>query len=522
MSRRFNTAGPNDPADHYTLPPEPRLPEARALIAEKSYFVVHAPRQTGKTTTLRALARSLTAEGTYAALHFSCEAGSVAGESYGAAARAILGAIRWLAEIHLPEELRPPPFPDAPDERVITAALSAWARACPRPLVLFFDEVDSLQGQSLLSVLRQLREGFPERPKNFPWSIVLCGMRDVRDYKLASGGDPRRLGSASPFNVKVVSSRLADFTADQVRALYAQHTEETGQAFTEEAIARAFELSAGQPWLVNALASEIVGKMAVPASEAITPRHVEAAKERLVLARATHLDSLLARLTEPRVRRIVEPLIAGDTMSGDDLDDDMKYARDLGLIAPTHPVRIANPIYGEVIVRVLAGSVEASITARPSAFVLPDGRLAFRRLIRAFSAFWREHGAALLGATPYHEVAAQLVFLAFLQRVVNGGGQVDREYGVGRGRMDVLVRWPYRKSDGTPAVQRRAIELKVWRPGAKDPLEQGLAQIDRYLAGLGLRRGTLVIFDRRGKGTRSPKLTSAVTASGRAIRVLRA
>ena len=284
----------------------------------------------------------------------------------------------------------------------------------------------------------------------------------------------------------------------------------------------AFELSAGQPWLVNALAREVVDKMKVPATEPITFAHLDEAKERLILARATHLDSLLARLTEPRVRRIIEPLIAGDSMGGDDLEDDVKYCRDLGLVARNNPVRIANPIYREVLVRVLAGTVEANVTEEPRAFVLPDGRLAFRRLLRAFGAFWREHGAALLGATPYHEVAPQLVFMAFLQRIVNGGGYVDREYGVGRGRIDLLLRWPYRLADGRPAVQRRAIEIKVWRPGTPDPQKKGLEQLDGYLAHLGLRRGTLVIFDRRSKGVRRPVSTDTKTRSGRAVRLYRA
>ncbi|MBK8256753.1 MAG: ATP-binding protein [Polyangiaceae bacterium] len=521
MQRHFNTAGPNNPEYHYTVPAAGRLPDARDLIDQQGYFVVHAPRQTGKTTTLRALAKELTAEGRYAALHFTCEEASVAGDDYAAASRAIVARMVRAAE-QLPLELRPPPLPAAHGEQLLGAALEAWAKACPRPLVLIFDEIDSLIGDSLISVLRQLRAGFPDRPDRFPWSVILCGMRDIRDYKLASGGNPPRLGSSSPFNVKVESNRLGDFSLEEVRLLYGLHTAETGQVFTEEALVRAFDLSQGQPWLVNALAREVVDKMKVPPTEAIQPTHLDEAKERLILARATHLDSLLARLTEPRVRRIVEPLIAGDAMVGDDLEDDVKYTRDLGLIARKNPVRVANPIYREVIARVLAGAVEANVTDEPRAFVLPDGRLAFRRLLRAFGRFWREHGNVLLGATPYHEVAAQLVFMAFLQRIVNGGGYVDREYGVGRGRIDLLVRWPLPSANGRSAVQRRAIEIKVWRPQSPDPLKKGLEQLDGYLAALGLGRGTLVIFDRRKKATRKPVFLDTTTRRGRAVRLLRA
>src|SRR5215468_3817879 len=269
MMRRFNTAGPCLPEHHYMIPALRRLPEAPGLVDQMGYFVVHAPRQTGKTTALRALEQGLTAGGRYAALHFSCELGQATGDDYGAAQRGILDEIRRRAQIALPPDLQPPPWPPASDANLLTVSLTAWARACPRPLVLFFDEIDALYGQSLISVLRQLRAGFNERPTAFPASVALCGLRDVRDYKAASGGDPNRLGTASPFNIKLKSLRLGDFTPDEVRELYVQHTAETGQEFTSDAVQRAIELTAGQPWLVNAVAWEVVEKVGVPAAEPV-------------------------------------------------------------------------------------------------------------------------------------------------------------------------------------------------------------------------------------------------------------
>ena len=119
--------------------------------------------------------------------------------------------------------------------------------------------------------------------------------------------------------------------------------------------------------------------MRVPLTEPITAAHVDEAKERLILARATHLDSLAARLNEPRVRKFVEPLIAGDLIEADPAyDDDASYVRDLGLIGQGRPLAIANPIYREVIVRVLGGRAQDSVLADPRSFVLPDGRLDFR------------------------------------------------------------------------------------------------------------------------------------------------
>ena len=257
MPRHFNTAGPCNPADHYLLPPERRLPGVRDLVEQKAYFVLHAPRQIGKTTALITLAEKLTSEGRYAAVLLSMEVGAAFPSEVGAAEAAVLGAWRRSADAFLPSELRPPPWPETSPGSRLGAALGAWARACPRPLVVFLDEIDALRDVVLISVLRQLRDGHKLRPVAFPWSLALVGLRDVRDYKVAAG-DVDRLHTSSPFNIKAESLTLRDFTRDEVAELYAQHTAETGQGWAAEAVERAFELTRGQPWLVNALARQAV------------------------------------------------------------------------------------------------------------------------------------------------------------------------------------------------------------------------------------------------------------------------
>lgn len=525
--RRFNIAGPCRPAYDYMIPPDRRMPEAIELVDKQAYFAVHAPRQTGKTTTMRALAQRLTAAGRYAALYFTCEQARAFPEDVGTAERLVVTSIQMAAAIDLPEDLRPPAHVPAAPGGILQLYLTEWAHACSRPLVLVFDEIDALGGSSLIAILSQLRAGFPTRPADFPWSVILCGMRDVRDYKTASGGGPLRLGSASPFNVKEASLRIGNFEEAELRELYAQHTAETGQPFAEEALARAWELTQGQPWLVNALAKEVVEKLAVPLTEAITAAHFDAAKERVIRARATHLDSLLARLQEDRVRRVLEPLLAGELPGGAELDADFEYVVDLGLVAPSSPVRIANPIYREIIVRVLAFPAEAVVTVEPRSYVGADGRLDLDRILRDFAAFWCEHGDVLAGTMPYPEVAPQLVLMAWLHRLVNGGGFIDREVGVGTKRIDLVVRWPYTDADGKRAVQRAAFELKVWRDRDKrgDPTPTGLAQLDAYLARLGLDEGVLVVFDARAAAAPLDERTrfeARETPSGRKVTLLRA
>lgn len=517
MPRWFNTAGPCKADIHYMLPPTVRLPNLERLIAQQSYFVIHAPRQTGKTTAMLALAQQLTDSGSYNAVMVSAEVGAPFSNDPSRAELAILDAWRSRAQLYLPPNLHPPDnWDNAQPGRKIQAALQAWAQTSPRPLVLFIDEIDSLQDETLISVLRQLRDGYPVRPQNFPISVGLIGLRDVRDYKVASGGS-NRLNTASPFNIKVRSLTLRDFTATEVGELYQQHTDDTGQVFTPQAVETAFNLTQGQPWLANALAKEIVEEMVTDTSVPITPEHIHEAKEVLIRRQDTHLDSLAEKLREPRVQAIIEPILAGQAL-GDTPSDDRQYLLDLGLLRrdPAGGLIIANPIYREVIPRVLVQGTQDSLPHISPSWLTPSGELDTDGLLQAFLAFWRQHGEPLLGSTAYHEIAPHLVMMAFLHRVVNGGGTLEREYAIGRDRMDLCLKY------GNVTL---GIELKAWRDKKGDPLTSGIEQLDSYLARLGVNSGWLVIFDVRNRALPIVERlhTQVVTTeTGRSVTVVRA
>ncbi|NET11377.1 MAG: ATP-binding protein [Merismopedia sp. SIO2A8] len=485
MMRWFNTAGPCQPDIHYMLPVQQRLTNLDRLIAQRGYFVIHAPRQTGKTTAMLTLAQELTAAGTYTALMVSAEVGAAYGNDPNLAQRDMLIAWQDAADFWLPDELKPPSWVNCTS---IGQALSLWCRQSSRPIVLFIDEIDALRDDTLITMLRQLRDGYPRRPHAFPQSLALIGLRDVRDYKVASGGRSR-LGTASPFNVKVDSLSLANFTKAEVMALYAQHTTETGQQFEMEAVDLAYELTQGQPWLVNALARQLVENVVPDPTIPVTPSHVRTAKEILIQRQDTHLDSLAERLREDRVRAIIEPILAGQEL-GNVPQDDIQFVLDLGLCVMERQggLAIANPIYREVLPRVLAFTPMASLPHIAPTWLEDDGTLDTEALLGAFLAFWKRHGEPLLGAAPYHEIAPHLVMMAFLHRVVNGGGTLEREYAIGRDRMDLCLRY------GEVTL---GIELKVQRDKGPNQLNAGLEQIEGYLDRLSLTTGWLVIFDRR-------------------------
>lgn len=511
MPRYFNVAGPCLADEHYMLPPERRLSEVRPLIERKAFFVVHAPRQTGKTTSLLSLARTLNTEGSYAAVLVSCKPAAAAGDDLDRGLAALIRLIDEEARFQLSAELRPVQPPEAfhgiEAETRLRIYLSRWSAACPLPVVFFLDELDALTDALLLSILYQLHSGYTARPAPFPHALALIGMRDVRDYRI--GPEQRRLGTSSPFNVKLESLLLRDFTAEEIAELYAQHTVETGQRFDVEAVARVATLSRGQPWLVNALARQAVEREAPDRDTTITVQHVDAAKEALILRRDTHVDSLIERLREPRVRRVLEPILTGRFLTDDTHDDDVQFVKDLGLVRRgPEGLEIANPIYREIIPRALASLMEEDLPVVRDPYVTREGGLLFEQLLEGFAAFWRQHAEHFLHRQPYSEAAAQLIFMAYLQRVVNGGSPaglatLEREYAVGSGRIDLCLCWPLRSGE----IQRFAVELKVWRDRESDPLEAGVVQLSRYLARLGLDTGILLLFDRR---TEAPPLPDRI------------
>lgn len=516
--RFFNTAGPCNPTKHYMLPATERLlaVEVMQLIAQESYFIIHAPRQTGKTTAIYELAKSLTASGSYIGVVVSMEVGAAFPTDLDRAEQAILSEWRTAIRFTLPPEFHPSNWiPDTPGQR-IGEMLSEWAQQAPRPLVLFLDEIDALQGDVLISVLRQLRSGYFRRPQGFPAALALIGLRDVRDYKVASGGS-ERLKSPSPFNIAARSITLRNFNEQEVVSLLGQHTAETGQSFTPEATAAVFALTQGQPWLVNALAKVATEELVKDRACPIELAQIEQAKELLIQRRQTHLDQLTDKLQDPRVRQVIAPILAGASLTNIP-PDDIEYVIDLGLcrLDARGGLTIANPIYQEVIPRVLLFPTRASLPMIAPTWLNAAEELIPQRLLDAFLAFWRQHGQPLLRSANYHEIAPHLVLMAFLDRVSNGAGQITREYAVGSDRLDLYLRY---------GATRLAIELKVWRDSKPDPLVTALTQLDSYLAGLQLETGWLVIFDqRRGLPDISERTytESAITPAGRAITVIRA
>ncbi len=509
--RFFNTAGPVRPDDHYCIPPLERidLDTVLGLVRDQKYFVLHAPRQTGKTSSLLALRDLLNSSGDYRCVYADFEVGQAAREDTARAMRALLGELARRARVTLgdatPDALRSAALETEGADGALIDVLSRWAVADPRPLVLLLDEIDTLIGDTLVSVLRQLRAGYDQRPAGFPHSVILCGVVDVRDYRIPSSAANALVLGGSAFNVKSKSLRLGDFTEAEVRALLAQHTAETGQLFTADALQMVWTRTAGQPWLVNALCHDTCfdDQAGGDRSRPITGEDVLAAQERLILRRDTHIDQLAHKLREERVRRVIEPILAGADRQAWS-DEDLLYLRDLGLIAQDAGggPRIANPIYAQVVPRHLNAAVQAGLPHERAWYVDADGALDMAGLIADFQTFFREHSEHWVQRfEQYREAGPQLLLQAHLQRVVNGGGVIEREYALGRGRTDLLIRWPQ-----GGRTRKFVVECKLRRRELERTIAEGLAQTRGYMDRCGAEAGHLIVFDRAPERTWAQKV----------------
>ena len=511
MSRFFNTAGPVKSEKHYNIDPLSRINvnEMLSLINQEKYFILHAPRQTGKTSYLLAFMDYLNKQGKYKCLHVDIEAAQAARENVKEGMQTILALLSQNASIYLEDTFFKKNWKEIFEESgefiALNEALMQWCRESSKPVVLFFDEADSLVGDTLISLLRQLRTGYTHRPRLFPQSIILCGVRDVRDYRILSDREKTVITGGSAFNIKAESLRLGNFTLEEIKILYRQHTEETGQQFNDDIFPLVWELTAGQPWLVNALGYEVCSRMkqGKDRSKSITKDMINQAKENIILNRETHMHQLLDKLKENRVKKVIEPILVGSKEPENINDEDIDYVVDLGLIHKKPQLGIANRIYQEVIPRQLTYSTELTISQEASWYMKTDGSLDMDKLLKAFQEFFRNHFESWVAGFDYAEAGPQLLLQAFLQRIVNSGGRVEREYGLGRQRTDLLVIWPYKNGE---CVQQVVVELKLRYGSREKTIKKGLEQTWEYMDKCGTDQGYLLIFDRSKKASWKEKI----------------
>lgn len=501
MQKYFNIAGPCNENDHYIVPIIERNKAILPLIEQKHYFVIHAARQSGKTTLIKALVNHLNASKRYHALYCSLESAHVFTDP-NQGLPIILSILKSAVKYSkLPHRTTFAENIDTKDIGVIIKdSLVNYCQKLDKPLVVFFDEIDGLKNGTLISFLRQLREGYVNRPEiAFPHSISLIGMRNIRDYKAKIRADKNTLGSPSPFNIITKALTLNNFTFSEIENLYQQHTQATEQVFEQAAVQKIYEDTDGQPWLVNAIAREVIVEIFEnDLGKKINTSVVDQAIDNIIKRRDTHIDSLLERLNEKRVQKVLEPIITGEKYAIDITDDDTQYCLDLGLIKNhQHTLMPANKIYGEMIIRKLTYTMQYHLYSEiKNRWIQANGSLDMSGLLKSFQQFWRENSGIWKEKYEYKEAAPHLILMAYLQTVVNSGGSVHREYASNKDRMDLYVQF---------GKFVYPIEIKI-RYDTKT-VAKGLIQLSDYMDVLGEKTGWLIVFSKLKSKSWDEKIT---------------
>ncbi|MDR1872585.1 MAG: AAA-like domain-containing protein [Deltaproteobacteria bacterium] len=551
--KKFNTAGPCVPSKHYMLPVLSRVTNVDDMIEGEFYFILHAPRQSGKTTYLQFLTNKINAEKRMYA--FACSVANLKTiTDRDVAMNELAGQINRALKISGVKKLKDLAFSDdAIPQSVSTVKISNFLNYLSvnldKDLVVFFDEADCLEPSPLITFLAQIRDGYNDRDRGpdskFPKSLALVGLRDIRDRLIHVRPDEASKGLASPFNIKKKALTLPNFKEEEIASLYRQHTDASGQIFEDFAVTRAWRWTKGQPWLVNALAYEaVVEILKNDYSKTITGSHIDEAAEILIKRRDAHIDSLLERLKEPRVIRVMDSVFAGTLGKVVKNDDDKKYCQDLGLVTLDEEgkLRPANAIYSEVMPRLLTDQIQSALDDDIAKIKWNDGQKIFMsNLLKEFQNFWRKnaftfllrinntdlHTQAVIKnkleslplayeisatdslsfigrvkeaiALQYDEAAYSLLLFAFLQKVLNGGASVHCQFAQGRGSVDLGVIFK---------GHEYLVECKLL---GRKPLEISLERLKKYLIASGEKEGWLVIFDRDRNKNWKEKITWKTT-----------
>ena len=237
------------------------------------------------------------------------------------------------------------------------------------------------------------------------------------------------------------------------------------------------------------------------------------ARESLIRSRATHLDQLSDKLKESRVKSVIAPILESADVQSIPLDD-ADYVIDLGLVTKESGDRlvIANRIYQEIIPRELLAGAELGMLHKQAWYLDENNHLQMDKLLAAFQQFYRENAAIMLDSMDYKEAAPQLLMQAYLQRVVNGGGRINREYALGRKRTDLTIEWPTTDQGFFGPVQRVVIELKIQYGALETTLEKGVEQVAQYADAFGADECHLVIFNRDLEKNWDDKMFSRMAA----------
>ena len=497
--RRFGTEGRLYPEDNYVVSRSEETINFINRIKQGKYIVLFAPRQTGKTTFFRLALEALTAEDpTYFPIQLNFEEYEdyAPADFYAFFYQDIRNEIERIFQKReevpsdtLTQFLDNAKIVDHVSTRMFFEELGNFLKN--QKVVLIIDEFDAIPQAAVKGFLRSLRHIYLSDKTRCPHSVGIVGIKSISQLNYDR--------SVSPFNIQQ-EFHLPNFTVEQVRELFAQYTDEVGQAFASQVIVAIHKQTAGQPVLVNRLAQILTEEMDIPTARMITIEHFTAAHARLLHSRNTNIQHLTTAIRkDARFEKILMRITAHDEgipfNPHDELIDKLVT---YGVISKGVDglCDIANPIYLYAILQAFKPTVngleeeyfpEDNLTGFQT-YLTDTGQIAVESLLDNFRDFIERAGFRILQVpqTPQESVGRHLLLTYLDQFVQTVGGSMYLEVQTGRGRIDLLI---------MHSAQKYIVETKIWRGEAR--YQAGKQQLAAYLKLEGATEGYYVVFDHR-------------------------
>ncbi|MDR1621264.1 MAG: hypothetical protein LBS00_02690 [Synergistaceae bacterium] len=493
--RYFNITGPNREQEHFSLNPLKRIDYhmVETLISRGQYFSVCSPRQSGKTTFLLTLKKKLNAEGKYRCIYCNVEGAQVAGNDTDRGMRLILSRIAQEVELEFqdtwPYQNFAPILEHTGADGALVALFERWMykEQPPKPPIVFLvDGIDILRGKTLVSALRQLRIGQINSPRMFPQSVILSGVRDVRDSNIEIGEDEYLLGRSGS-DIRDRTIVFYNFTQGEIKELCDQYTAETGQTFQDSVYSRLYSLTGGRPWLVNALLCEALYEIGFgnDPSKSITFGMIDAAKDHFIARQNIYMDQLSMKLSSRSVRETLFPILIGGRWEKKPRQEDLDYLEDLELITKSSTGwGIPNAMYREIIPKVVGRNLkdELAHVVDRAKFLKPDRRLNFREMIQFYQRLYCDYFLAWGRRYDLQGVLAQILLHTFLHYVLGDRGRMECDYAMSTGCVDISVGWGYSLENGERREERFVVEIRLFNKTQSHEavVRHGVTQVAAY------------------------------------------
>jgi len=491
QKRYFEKSGVVDPGASYYVPLENVTnmdnQDIKTMVDLGRYFSIFAPRQSGKTTFFEGFCHELEKKTTYMAilLSFQDYKNLNSQRFYQLIQKDLYRQlVNRLADVDCPRldavkaYLDTHNISDHTCFRELFEELNRMIKL--KKIVIFIDEFDGIpidELENFLTTLRELYQRYKKRTDKALYSVGLVGIRNIA--KLIVGG-------VSPFNI-ADQVKLPPFTLKNVRDLYAQYTKETNQPFTEDAVKKVFDETAGQPWLVNRIGTILTINIKPETTARITEEDVEKAIDILLYEENSHFDNITEKAKQYK-ETFIEIVFNGvEYIPG---DEEQSLLLTHGLIkAEGKNIKVSNPIYKKRFTKTFFRESGAIIDVSVKGYFRPDGLLNMEAILSDFEEYIMQIGVnAFYKSQKPYEKTGQFLLSAWLYQFVEGGkGELRLETPTGFGRIDILLIYHGHKY---------IIETKINRSSLDKTVEKAIDQLcGKYLLTERANEGYVVVLD---------------------------